>query len=249
MQENTPSLSIGLRRVGGLSMKRLTFTMKVKEPVSAFSHLFGVIMAIVAIAVLTTYAALDATAWHVLAFAIYGSCMLLVFSASTLYHWLPLRPSQEKLFKRLDHSAIYLMIAGSYTPIALIGLKGPTAWSLLGLIWTLAVIGVAREWRPQSRIRINKSRWKTVILFIAMGWVCVAYAYPIVQALPLGAVVWLALGGLAFSAGAVIYSVRAPNPIPQVVGFHEVFHIFVVIGAMCHLWMMVRYILPMPLAF
>lgn len=228
------------------SMKRLQLTFRVKEPFSAFSHLAGALLAVAALALLVTVAAVDATPWHVAAFSVYGACMILVYTASTLYHWLPLRPSGEKLFRKIDLSMIYLMIGGTYTPIALVALRGAVGWTMLALIWGLAVLGVALQWYPRSRKRAGFRRRLNAGVYLAMGWISIAFIAPIAEVLTSGGLFWLVAGGVAYTIGAVVYGVKRPNPIPRVVGFHEVFHIFVMLGSVCHFWLMYGHVLPLP---
>lgn len=231
----------------GHRMRRLSFTIRVKEPFSAFSHLAGVFLAVAALTLLVTYASLEATPWHVVAFAIYGACMILVYGASTLYHWLPLRPSGEKLFRKIDQSMIYLMIAGTYTPIGLVALRGPWGWSMLGVIWGLALFGIAQHWsgRPRGKSRGGYRRWLHTAVYLGMGWVSVVFAAPILEKFTVTGLFWLVAGGVAYTVGAIVYGIKTPNPLPRVVGFHEVFHVFVMVGSFCHFWFMFAHVLPL----
>ncbi len=228
-------------------MKRFSMTVRIKEPLSALSHLVGVGFAVVALVLLVTRAAAVSTAAHVVGFAIFGTCMVLVYTASTLYHALPLKVSQEKIFRRIDHSTIFTMIAGTYTPVALVVLKGPIGWSLLVLIWSLAAYGIWRLWRkkrPSTGV-VSGSRWQDAAIYVGMGWVSVLYIWPMAQVLPAAGIAWLLGGGAAYSLGAVIYGLKRPNPWPRVFGFHEIFHGFVLLGSFCHFWLMHAYVLPL----
>lgn len=228
-------------------MKRLELTVRIKEPISALSHGVGILLALAALAILVTLSALHASSWHVAGFAVFGTCMTLVYLASTLYHWLPLKVSQEKLFRRIDHSTIFMMIAGTYTPIGLIVLRGPLGWTMLALIWSMAALGIARIWRRPRQIsgQRGRLRWLDAMLYVAMGWVALAFIYPISKVLPWEALLWLFGGGVAYSIGAVIYALKWPDPFPKVFGFHEIFHGFVLAGSFCHFWLMLDFVLPL----
>lgn len=228
------------------SLRRLRVQIAVKDPFSAFSHLLGAFLAVAALSVLVTYAALHGSVRHVVAFAIYGACMVLVYTASTLYHWLPLRPSGEKLFRRLDLTAIYLMIAGSYTPIGVIALPGRVGLGMLALVWLLALLGIALLWWPrQGRRRRSSRNWTTAGIYLGLGWVSALYLPVIAEHLTWEGITWLVAGGIAYSLGAVVYALKRPNPIPRVIGSHEVFHIFVLLGSAAHFFLMLGHILPL----
>jgi hemolysin III len=228
-------------------MKRMVVTVRIKEPISALSHFVGILLAVAGLSILVTNAALDATARHVIGFAIFGTCMVLVYTASTLYHWLPLKVSQEKIFRRLDHSAIFMMIAGTYTPVGLVVLAGPVGQMMLALIWSLAIIGIIRLWRRPSRTsgQRGKLRWIDSGFYVLMGWIAVGFLYPMAQKLSVPALAWLVGGGVAYSVGALIYALKRPNPIPHIFGFHEIFHGFVLLGSFCHFWLMLIYVMPL----
>ena len=231
----------------GLRLRRLVVTVRVKEPVSAISHAIGALLAAAALVVLVASSALHATPWHVVSFAVYGGCMVLVYLASAAYHWLPLKPSQEKLFRRIDHSMIYLMIAGSYTPIALVALRDVWGWTMLGLIWGIALYGIFNHWRPRPRGQqhTRHRRRSHAPTYIGMGWVALVYLYPIVRVFSGPGVGWLVAGGVAYTVGGLIYALKRPNPLPGFVGFHEVFHLFVMLGSFCHFWFMLFHVLPL----
>jgi hemolysin III len=221
-------------------MKRLTiFDVRIKEPISALSHFAGIIFAIVALVLLVTYAVLHATTWHVVSFAVFGSCAILLFTASTLYHWLPLKVSQEKFFRKLDHSSIYLMIAGSYTPTCLIMLRGWLGYSLLSTVWAGALVGIGLCF---SRAKAVYRRGISITLYLTLGWLSIFAIYPLAQSLSWQALFWLIFGGILYSIGAFIYLLKKPRLFPRVFGFHELFHFFVLGGAFCHFWFMFGFI-------
>lgn len=223
------------------SMKRFRKEIVVKEPASAFTHALGFIVSILVLVLLVVFASLHATTWHIVSFSIFGVSSILLYLASTMYHWLPLKPSQEKLFLKLDHSAIYLMIAGTYTPFCLVPLRGPWGWGILAVIWVAAVLGIYLQWAKNHR-----SRWLRTSLYLAMGWASVVAIIPLSSAIHWTGVLGIFLGGLFYSVGAVIYAIKKPNPWPRIFGFHEIFHCFVLLGSFAHMWLMFTYVLPFP---
>jgi len=202
--------------------------MVIKDPVSGFSHLAGAFLAVAALTVLVTISAYHATAWHVVSFSIYGSSMILLYLASAAYHIFPLGEKGTRLLKRLDHVMIFMMIAGTYTPFCLVPLRGYWGWSIFGVIWGLAVIGIFFK-----LFFIYAPRWLSTSIYVFMGWISVIAIYPIAKNVPVGGVVWLALGGLFYTIGAVIYALKRPNPFKHF-GFHEIWHLFVLAGSFCH---------------
>jgi len=211
--------------------------MTVKDPVSGFSHLAGAMLSIVALSVLVTVSAFHATPWHVVSFSIYGASMTMLYLASSAYHIFPLQEKGTRVLKRLDHVMIFLMIAGTYTPFCLVPLRGAWGWSLFGVVWGIALLGVAFK-----LFFIYAHRWFSTVLYIVMGWISVFAIYPIVKSIPAGGVAWLAAGGISYTVGAVIYAMKRPNPWPGVFGFHEIWHFFVLGGSFCHFMVMIRYL-------
>lgn len=167
--------------------------------------------------------------------------MFLLYAVSTLYHWLLLSPSSIQRLRRIDHCMIFIYIAGSYTPICLIALRGPWGWSLLGCVWGFAAIGVLMKcfW-------MHAPRWLSTTIYLVMGWMVVVSAYPLAKKLPTGALLWLAAGGALYSIGAVFYARKWPQG-TRLLGFHEIFHIFVMGGSLCHYIVMYCYLARMPL--
>ena len=155
-----------------------------------------------------------------------------------MYHLLPLPPRGISNLRRIDHAMIFVLIAGTYTPICLIPLRGIGGWNLFGVIWGIAIIGIflALFW-------INAPRWLSTFIYLIMGWLIVVAFYPLAQTIALKGIVWLVLGGLCYSVGAIIYTLKRPNPVPGIFGFHEIWHIFVMAGSFCHFWAMFYYVL------
>lgn len=214
--------------------------MVLREPINGLTHLAGAGLAFIGTIYLVRQAFLLATPWHVVAFLIFGLGLILLYLSSGLYHSLPLTARGTRALQRLDHIMIYVLIAGTYTPICLVPLRGSWGWSLFGAIWALAAAGIALVLSP-ARL----PRWLTVMSYVLLGWLCLVAIVPIIKNVSMGGLVWLALGGLFYSVGAVIYTVKRPNPAPGVFGFHEIWHLFVLAGSFSHYWLMLRYILPL----
>ncbi len=208
-----------------------------KDPISGLTHLIGVILSVIGLILLVYRAAVAGKPWHVVTFAIFGASMILLYTASTLYHWLPLSEAGTRILRKLDHVMIFILIAGTYTPICLVPLRGPWGWSLFGCIWGLALSGIGFK-----LIWFKAPRWVSTALYMAMGWLVIVAVWPLVQVLRVGGLLWLLAGGLFYTVGAVIYGLKKPDPWPGVFGFHEIFHLFVLLGSFCHFWLMFGYI-------
>jgi len=208
-----------------------------RDPVSGLTHLIGALLAVLATVLLVERSVSPPMPWHIVTFSIFGGAMILLFTASTLYHWLPVSEKWVRVLRRVDHSMIFFYIAATYTPICLIPLRGPWGWSLFGIIWGLALGGIAMKifW-------MHAPRWLSTAIYLAMGWMVLVGVYPLVRGLSTGALLWLAGGGVVYSLGAVVYAVKWPNPWPKHFGFHEIFHIFVIGGSFCHFVVMYWFI-------
>ncbi|MBZ4688437.1 MAG: hemolysin [Clostridia bacterium] len=211
---------------------------KMKDPVSALTHLLGIVLAIIGLVILLYFAAVKATVWHIVSFAVFGSSMILLYTASTLYHSLKLSEKGTKILRKVDHMMIYVLIAGTYTPVTLIPLRGAWGWSLFGSIWAIAVAGILLKvfW-------FDAPRWFSTLFYTVMGWLVVIAFYPLMQTVPPAGISWLVAGGTLYTIGAVIYGTKWPKITSQVFGFHEIFHLFVLGGSFCHFWFMIKYVL------
>lgn len=214
-------------------MKRL------REPVSGLTHLAGVLLALVGLCVLLSRASGAGRVDQTVAFGVFGCSLVALYGASALYHLLPVSPAVVAKLRTLDHAAIFILIAGTYTPICLLALEGGWGAGLLGLVWTLALCGVVVKifW-------MGAPRWLSVGLYLAMGWLAVIAIPAILQAVPPGGIAWILGGGLVYSAGAIIYGLKWPNLVPGVFGFHELWHLFVLVGSACHFLAVLLYIAP-----
>ncbi len=209
-----------------------------REPVSGLTHLVGVLLAVAGLIVLLATAA--GRTDKLVAFGIFGCSLIALYGASALYHLLPLSTQGVARLRRLDHMTIFVLIAGTYTPICLLALHGRWRLGLLGLVWGLALCGVLLK-----LLWMEAPRWLSVVLYLAMGWVAVLAAPAIFETVPAGGIVWLLAGGVVYSVGALIYGLKRPNPLPGVFGFHELWHLFVLAGSACHFWAILRYIAPL----
>ncbi len=211
--------------------------MKIKEPFSAVSHAIGAVLAILALILLIRESIDPIKPWHIVAFSVFGSGMFLLYTASAIYHWLPVDPKYVKWLQTMDHAMIHVLIASTYTPVCLIPLRGVWGWSLFGVIWSLTIFGILLKifWK-------NLPDWFSLTFYIFMGWLSVIAIWPMIQTLQVGALVWIFIGGLFYTFGAIIHSLKKPNPIPNLVGAHEIFHLFVLFGSASHFWVMYNYI-------
>jgi hemolysin III len=210
---------------------------RLREPISGLTHLAGAFLALIALGVLLARAAGEGRVDQFVAFGIFGCSLVALYGASALYHLLPVSPPAVARLRKLDHMAIFILIAGTYTPVCVLALKGGWGVGLLGAVWALAFCGVVLK-----LLWIGAPRWLSVGLYLAMGWVAVVAVSAILKAVPPGGIAWILAGGLVYSAGAVIYGLKWPNLVPGVFGFHELWHLFVLAGSACHFWAMLRYI-------
>lgn len=218
----------------------LGWIRKPREPFNALSHLAGVVAAVVGGAMLV--AAAGAHPWRLASFAVYGVASLALFTASTLLHAVRAPPVLEERLRRADHAAIFVLIAGSYTPVTLVVLRGhgsPWAWPLFGVVWALAAAGVLFKLRW-----FGAPRWLSTALYLGLGWMALLAIRPIVLAMPGTGVTLLVAGGVLYSIGAVVYAMKWPDPAPRTVGYHGLWHLFVLGGWGAHFAMMALYVLP-----
>lgn len=216
---------------------------KIKDPGSAVTHFIGMLMAMFAAVPLLIKAAREPDCIHLIALAIFIVSMILLYAASTTYHTLDLSERTNKILKKIDHMMIFILIAGTYTPICLITLKGPVGYGLLALVWGIAIVGIVIKgfW-------IYCPKWFSSVLYIAMGWVCVLAFTQIMNALPRAAFLWLLAGGIIYTIGGVIYALKLPifNSKHKNFGSHEIFHLFVMGGSFCHFIVMYAFVAGMP---
>ena len=207
------------------------------ESFNTASHMVGAIFALLGGVFLIVDAAMEGSLWRIISFSIYGLFLFLLFVASALHHGVNAGPKTEHVLRQLDYLAIFPLIAGTYTPLCLIVLRGPLGWSVFGVIWALAIFGIAIK---ASMSSIPK--WFTSTLYLAMGLMSLVLIIPLIRALPLTAILLLILGGAFYVGGNVIFSLEKPNPVPGRFGFHEIWHLCVIAGALAHYVMIYIYV-------
>lgn len=217
-------------------MSKIIF--KVKDPISALTHFVGFLAVIPCFLLLMHKAKLGASVWHQWGFAVFGISLLLLYGASTIYHTLKLSQNKVNVLRRIDHMMIFVLIAGTYTPICLVSLHGAWGWTMLVLIWAFALAGILLKifW-------MNAPRWLSTLIYVVMGWLAVVVFVPLEKAVSWNGVGLLLAGGIAYTVGAVIYGLKKPNITFKHFGFHEVFHIFVMVGSSLHIAFMFEYVL------
>jgi hemolysin III len=207
-----------------------------EEVANSVTHGIGIVLSIVGLAVLTAFAARQGDAWHVVGCSIFGAALILNYTASTLYHSIQVERFKGAL-RALDHSAIFLLIAGTYTPFMLVNLRGPWGWSLLAGVWAIAVLGIALR-------LLLKGRWHGLVvsLYIAMGWAVVGAVQPMLRHVAAGGLILLAAGGLAYTVGVIFYKWKR---LPY---HHAIWHVFVLLGSALHFFAVLFYVIPWPQA-
>ncbi len=215
------------------SEKRKDDYTAAEDLANSVTHGVGAALSVAALAILVTQSVLHGDTWRVVSFSIYGSSLVLLYLSSTLYHSFR-SPRLKFFFKGLDHAAIFLLIAGSYTPFTLITLRGPWGWTIFGLIWGFALAGVIFE-----SLFLGRFKRLVVVFYLGMGWMAVVAIKPLVEALPWGGIAWIAAGGLFYTFGVIFYVWRK---LPY---NHAIWHLFVLGGSVCHFFAMLYHVLPM----
>ena len=192
------------------------------ERFNAWSHLVGTLLSLFGAGVLTAMAVAKGDPWRIVSVSIFGATLVLLYGASTLYH--SLRGRAKDILRKLDHLSIYLLIAGTYTPFCLITLRGPWGWSLFGVVWALALIGMVQEIKPRSDARIM-----SLVIYAVMGWVIVVAVRPLLDHLATAGFVWLAVGGALYTIGIVFYAFDS-----RFRHWHGIWHLFVIGGSLAH---------------
>ena len=201
------------------------------ERFNSISHLVGATLALAGVVVLVTLASWKGDPWKIVSFSIYGASLFLLYTLSTLYH--SLRGRAKDIFRKLDHIAIYLLIAGTYTPLTLVTLRGAWGWSLFGIIWGLAITGIVVD-----SLHKQGSRTIQMVIYLLMGWLIVVAMYPLIQALPSGGLLLLVLGGVFYTSGMIFYAID-----DRMKHAHGIWHLFVLAGSISHFLAMLLYVL------
>jgi len=212
--------------------KPVKFYDQEEEKLNIITHALGVVLSIVALVLLVVYAAKTGTVWHVVSFSIFGSSLILLYSASTIYHSSKNPKWREKL-NIIDHSAIYVLIAGTYTPFCLVTLNGTIGWVIFGISWGIALVGIVLK-----LFFTGKYERASTIAYVLMGWIIIFAIKPLVENLPQNGLIWLLMGGLFYTIGAVLYSIKSLKY------NHAIFHVFVLLGSFSHFMAIFFYVLP-----
>ncbi len=200
-----------------------------EEIANSITHGLGAALSVAALVVLVTISAIHQTAWHVISCAVYGTTLILSYLSSTLYHALT-PPRAKHIFRILDHSAIFLLIAGSYTPFILISLRNPVGIALLSLVWTTAIAGIVFK-----SVASGGDGFISGAIYVALGWAALVIIRPLIHALPPVAMAWIVAGGVAYTVGVAFFSMRWRYA-------HTVWHLFVLAGSICHFTAILRYL-------
>lgn len=211
--------------------------MKFRETVSGLTHLFSAILALVGLVILLILG--RGNLHKEIALLIYGLSLVLMFTTSTLYHLMNVKPDTLIWLRKMDHTAIYLLIAGTYTPVCLYYFSGFWKTSFLAIVWGLALSGIIVK-----LFVIRAPRWVTAGIYLIMGWMSLLAIKEIITTIPPEALIWLALGGAAYTLGALVYIFKKPDFIPGVFGFHEIWHVFVIAGSFAHYLLIAVFIAP-----
>lgn len=209
-----------------------------EELANSITHGIGVVLSIAGLSVLTSFASVFGSAWHIVSCAIYGATQILLYTASTLYHSIP-HPRAKEILRVFDHSAIYLLIAGTYTPFTLVSLRGPWGWTIFGVVWGIAIIGILlRAWWMRNSLTKQKAIWRT-LPYIGMGWIAILAIKPLLEALAPGGLALMFAGGLAYTLGSIFY---AWKKLPY---NHAIWHVFVMAGSAFHFFAVLFYVIPL----
>lgn len=205
-----------------------------EEVAHALTHGVGAVLSIVALVVMLLWASAYGSTLHIVAASIYGASLILLYTASTLYHAFPW-PRIKAVFQQFDHAAIYVLIAGTYTPFALINLRGPWGWTLLGVAWGIALVGVVVELSMKKR-----AEWLSLSLYLGMGWMALIAIKPMIDNVDAGGLMLLVAGGLAYTFGVIFYVWKS---LPY---HHAIWHLFVLAGSVFHFFSIFYFVLPQP---
>ncbi len=215
---------------------------KVRDFTSGLTHCIGAVFALAGMVVLIVFSAIWGDGYDVVSFTIFGIGLFLLYLFSTLYHWLNISQKGINVFRKFDHIMIYILIAASYTPICLGPLRGPWGWTIFGILWGFTILGTIF-----SSIWIKAPRALSTGIYLIMGWMGILAIYPLFQSFKqanmLHGLLWLVLCGVFYTIGGIIYWLKWPKTKWKDFGFHEIFHIFVMLGSASHYWFILRYVL------
>ncbi|MDL2248646.1 hemolysin III family protein [Tyzzerella sp. OttesenSCG-928-J15] len=211
---------------------------KVKDPISALTHFIGFLAAIPCTIMLVLKAKAEATPTHVTSMAIFGIALILLYAASFIYHTVNKSDKISAILRRIDHMMIFVLIAGTYTPVCMLPLRGAWGWTILILVWAIALAGILLK-----AFWIDAPRWLSSLIYVIMGWLVMIAFVPLINTVPRGGIALLVSGGVTYTLGAVIYALKKPKFNFKFFGFHELFHLFVMGGSAFHIVFMFKYML------
>ncbi len=203
-----------------------------EEFFNSLTHGVGFLLTLFGVPALIACAAGNGDAWTLVGCSVYGGGLTVMYLVSTIYHGVAARPSRDT-WRRLDHICIFLFIAATYTPFALVHLRGPTGWLILSVVWSIALVGITCK----LVLEVN-SHWVSTVSYVIMGWLCLLVVKPMIESVPLGAVLWLFAGGVTYTLGTVFY-IRDHRPY-----YHVIWHCFVLAGSACHYVAIYSYVIP-----
>ena len=203
-----------------------------EEWINISSHAVGLVLSVVALTLLVMHANLNGNVWHIVSFSIFGASLIVLFAASTVYHSAK-NPDVRARLRIVDHASIYVLIAGTYTPFTLVTLNGSTGWTIFGITWGMALCGIVLKLFFTGRYSLLST-----LMYVFMGWVIIFAIKPLVENLSSEGLFWLVLGGVSYTVGAILYSIK------KIKFNHAIFHVFVLLGAFCHFVSVYFYVLP-----
>jgi len=215
-----------------MELNKITFYEPKEEKFNVISHAIGLVLSVVAFVLLVTYSSLNGSGWHIVSFSIFGASLIILYSASTLYHYAE-NPKLRYRLNIFDRSAIYILIAGTYTPFTLVVLNGWVGWTIFGLSWGLAIAGIVLK-----LFFTGKYDKISTLAYVLMGWLIIFAVKPLIMNFPFEGLMWLLSGGVFYTIGAILYSIK------KIKYNHAIFHIFVLLGSFSHFIAVFFYVLP-----
>jgi hemolysin III len=212
--------------------QQIQFYPPLEEKINIFSHATGLLLSIIALTMLVSRASLYGDVWHVVSFSIFGASLIVLYSASTVYHSSK-KPQIRGRLRIIDHASIYVLIAGTYTPFTLVTLNGSTGWVIFGISWGMALTGIILKLFFTGRYSLLSTA-----MYVFMGWLIIFAIKPLINNLPADGIYWLVAGGLAYTLGAILYGIK------KIRFNHAIFHVFVLLGSFCHFMAVYFYVLP-----
>jgi hemolysin III len=212
--------------------------LAIREPINSLTHLVGIFLSTIGLFFLLVNSISSGNYAKILSSIVFSLGLIGLYSASTIYHWKIGSNRTINILRRLDHSMIYVLIAATYTPICLITLKGTTGYVLLSIVWSLGILGIILK-----LLWFNAPRWLYTSFYLILGWAAIFVIYPLYKILPTSGLILLFAGGISYSVGAVFYAIKSEKIKIWKFGFHEIFHIFILVGSLAHYLMIYKYVI------